>query len=303
MNIKPELLKVLACPICKSDVRLKSKRLNCINCQATYPIENGIPIMLAQNHKHYEHQREYFNKEFGSYKEYRLENWRISYLKRIFGALNIRDGLKTGNDLYLDIGVGGSGYTVIEAARKGVRAIGTDLSLVGIQQARKFAREEGVEKLCHFVVSSAEALPFKNAVFSKVSSIAVLEHLPHDKQAIAEISRIIKARGKTFVMVPNSYRRISPLFWVPYYVHDKSIGHLRHYRAEDLADEFRKQKFVVKEILYSGHFVKFAQMFVSLVFPRFKASRLWWTLEKMDLKKKRGIHGLHLHLIVEKTSS
>lgn len=300
MNINSELLKILACPICKSDVRVEGKGLSCVNCQATYPIDNGIPIMIVKNNEHYEHQREYFNKEFQTYQKYRLENWRISYLGRIFEALEIKNGLKTSNDLYLDIGTGGSGYTVIEAAKKGIRSIGTDLSLVGMQQARKFAGEEGVEQLCHFIVSSAEALPFKNKTFSKISSIAVLEHIPDDRQAIAEMARIIRTKGKIFVTVPNSYRCISPLFWAPHYIHDKRIGHLRHYRAEDLADEFRKHKFVVKEILYSGHFVKVIQIFLSLICPRFEASKLWWVLERMDLEKKRGRHGLQLHLIVKK---
>lgn len=298
--INPELLKILACPICKSDVRVEGKGLSCVNCQATYPINNGVPIMIVKDSEHYKHQREYFNKEFRTYKKYRLENWRISYLERIFEALEIKNDLKIGDDLYLDVGVGGSGYTVIEAAKKGVRSIGTDLSLVGMQQAKKFAREEGIEKFCHFVVSSAEALPFRNKTFSKISSIAVLEHIPDDKQAIAEMARIIRAKGKIFVTVPNSYRYISPLFWFPCYVHDKRIGHLRHYWAEDLADEFRKRKFVVKEILYSGHFVKMVQIFLSLIFSHFEASKLWWVLERMDLEKKRGRHGLQLHLIGEK---
>lgn len=73
--------------------------------------------------------------------------------------------------------------------------------------------------------------------------------------------------------------------------------------AEDLADEFCKHKFVVKEILYSGHFVKIIQIFLSLIFPHFEASKLWWVLEGMDLEKKRGRHSLQLHLIGEKAPS
>jgi uncharacterized protein YbaR (Trm112 family) len=60
--VDKELLKILACPVCKADVKLidlrgKKKspkerkwdgKLVCVSkkCGITYPIEDGIPIML-----------------------------------------------------------------------------------------------------------------------------------------------------------------------------------------------------------------------------------------------------------------
>jgi ubiquinone/menaquinone biosynthesis C-methylase UbiE len=67
-----------------------------------------------------------------------------------------------------------------------------------------------------------------------VSSIAVLEHLIDDNRAIAEISRVIKDRGKLFITVSNAYKRILPLFWLISYFHDKRVGHLRHYSEKEL---------------------------------------------------------------------
>jgi hypothetical protein len=50
--IDPELLKILACPICKSDIKLVNEKLACVNrkCKATYSIEDKIPIMLPSDH-------------------------------------------------------------------------------------------------------------------------------------------------------------------------------------------------------------------------------------------------------------
>jgi uncharacterized protein len=44
--ISAELLKILACPACKTSVALDGDRLVCSSCGRRYRIENGIPIML-----------------------------------------------------------------------------------------------------------------------------------------------------------------------------------------------------------------------------------------------------------------
>ena len=46
--IDDELLKILACPACKADVKLENNKIVCTNlkCNKKYPIKDGIPIML-----------------------------------------------------------------------------------------------------------------------------------------------------------------------------------------------------------------------------------------------------------------
>lgn len=46
--IDEELLKILACPKCKSDIELRDNKIICKNpdCGLKYPIRDGIPIML-----------------------------------------------------------------------------------------------------------------------------------------------------------------------------------------------------------------------------------------------------------------
>jgi len=46
--IDDELLKILACPLCKADVILKEEKIVCTKCQRRYPIKDGIPIMLIE---------------------------------------------------------------------------------------------------------------------------------------------------------------------------------------------------------------------------------------------------------------
>ena len=45
--IDKDLLSILACPACKSDVELREDKVICTQCGLKYPIRDGIPIMLV----------------------------------------------------------------------------------------------------------------------------------------------------------------------------------------------------------------------------------------------------------------
>jgi uncharacterized protein len=49
MPISPALLAILACPLCKADVRLTAdeKGLKCVSCHRVYPIKDDIPVMIV----------------------------------------------------------------------------------------------------------------------------------------------------------------------------------------------------------------------------------------------------------------
>ena len=46
--IDPKLLEILACPACKTGVKLDGDRLVCVQCARRYPIRDGIPVMLIE---------------------------------------------------------------------------------------------------------------------------------------------------------------------------------------------------------------------------------------------------------------
>lgn len=49
MAIDPKLLEILACPLCKTEVRLTAdgSGLRCAQCRRIYPIREDIPVMLV----------------------------------------------------------------------------------------------------------------------------------------------------------------------------------------------------------------------------------------------------------------
>jgi SAM-dependent methyltransferase len=248
---------------------------------------------LSEQHRR---QRAYFGKEFAGYAGYEVENWRLSYIERIFGALGVLEGRSP----YLDVGVGGSGATVIEAGRRGAESVGCDLSPEGVLAADRFAREEGVKDRTAFVVCAAEALPFPDSGFRSASAVALLEHLDDDQTAVAELARVLEPGARLWLMVPHAFRYMPPPVWPLYWWHDRRIGHKRHYderRLVRLCAEFGLEHV---RTVYSAHPVKLLQAAAAKLLPRMRAPRspAWWRLEQLDrCAEKRPWGALHLNAV------
>jgi hypothetical protein len=50
MAIHPELLEILACPLCKTPVEVvdAGSGLRCAQCRRVYPVRDDIPVMLPE---------------------------------------------------------------------------------------------------------------------------------------------------------------------------------------------------------------------------------------------------------------
>jgi uncharacterized protein YbaR (Trm112 family) len=46
LMIDKELLDILACPLCKTEVILENDKIVCTNCGRRYPVKDDIPVML-----------------------------------------------------------------------------------------------------------------------------------------------------------------------------------------------------------------------------------------------------------------
>ncbi len=44
--IDKELLDILACPLCKTEVKLEDDKIECTKCGRRYPVKDDIPVML-----------------------------------------------------------------------------------------------------------------------------------------------------------------------------------------------------------------------------------------------------------------
>lgn len=290
-----EMLPLLKCPYCGNlDLRLKTKRLLCYRCKKTYEIVDGIPIFLNINYLNKQEcdQKQWFENHYSKFskKNYKLENWRLSILKRIFFSVSSRK-----ISSYLDIGCGATGYTVIEAAKQNNwLSVGVDISLEAMIKAKGLAEKQKVGDKTAFVVCSAENLPFKDNIFDFVSAISVLEHLENDQKVVQNIHGILKRKGLFFVLVPNACKRIWPFLWPIIFYNDRKLGHERHYSIKDLA--CLMDGFLLKKYFYNAHLRKIA----ATVLEKTKLidEKKWWEIEKNDINQDPT--GVQLNSVFQK---
>lgn len=113
----------------------------------------------------------------------------------------------TDQDVVLDLGCG-FGRHAYGAAARGARVIASDLSLPELIDIRStlaamhLSGEVSSENSLELAASDACRLPFGNESFTKIIASEVLEHIPHDQQAIAELARVLRPGGMLAVTVP-----------------------------------------------------------------------------------------------------
>jgi SAM-dependent methyltransferase len=150
-----------------------------------------------------------------------------------------RLGLRAGDRL-LDLGCGG-GRHAFEALRRGARVVALDrdqdelfdaLTIIAAMEETGETAEPGAGAAAR---GDALALPFPDGAFDRVIAAEVLEHIPADRAALAELVRVLKPGGTIAVTVPR---------WLPERIcwalsdeyHGKPGGHIRIYKAGELAD-------------------------------------------------------------------
>ncbi len=151
-----------------------------------------------------------------------------------YARLGVRPG-----DRLLDLGCG-FGRHAYQAARLGAAVVAYD---AGADEVHNVAATFGAMAVADeldaqtarvgAVQGDALALPFAEATFDRVIASEVLEHIPDDERAMAELARVLRPGGSMAVTVP----RCGPEFvnWVlSDEYHDVPGGHVRIYRQRQL---------------------------------------------------------------------
>jgi SAM-dependent methyltransferase len=119
-----------------------------------------------------------------------------------FGRFPITPG-----ERLLDLGCGG-GRHAFEAYRRGARVVAADLdggelaSVGGMFGAMRLAGEAGPPGAAAAARCDARRLPFGDGAFDKVIAAEILEHVPDDGAAMAEVARVLRPGGIAAVTVP-----------------------------------------------------------------------------------------------------
>jgi SAM-dependent methyltransferase len=150
-----------------------------------------------------------------------------------FAQFPIRSG-----DRVLDLGCG-AGRHAFELYRRGANVVAFDHDgdeLIGVDRmfrAMDAAGEPPATATAKVVQGDVLSLPFPDASFDAVVAAEVLEHIPDDERAMAEIARIVRPGGKVAVTVPRWWPE--QICWaLSREYHDVPGGHVRIYRGDQV---------------------------------------------------------------------
>ena len=142
-------------------------------------------------------------------------------------------------DKVLDLGCG-FGRHAYQAARLDAQVVAFDFGADEVRNvqdtfgAMAVAGElDPVESRVGAVQGDALALPFPDDAFDRVIASEILEHIPDDEQAMAELARVLRPGGTMAITVP----RAGPEFinWsLSEEYHNVPGGHVRIYRQSQL---------------------------------------------------------------------
>lgn len=122
----------------------------------------------------------------------------------------------------LDVGCS-TGYLLedLRAALPGARLIGVDLIAGGLRKAHTNVTD------ALLLQADACALPLADAGVDALLSANLLEHVPDDERALAEIARVLRPGARAVVVVPVGPHN--------YDYYDRHLGHERRYARGELA--------------------------------------------------------------------
>lgn len=218
------LLPILCCPLTRQPLALKADpaRLETANGEHTYPIIDGIPVLLPPtlieawlDHRNREAKQRY--------------DWYASKLARFGPSLSLNVGTAENyrrlcDELQASVG---------PDDRANVLVIGGATEGLGISALRSAAEIEllGVDLAIGpstQVVSDAHVLPFRDGTFDAVVCQAVLEHVADPPVAVAEIHRVLKPLGWVYSEIPFMQQVHEGAHDVTRYT---LVGHRRLFRA------------------------------------------------------------------------
>lgn len=154
-----------------------------------------------------------------------------------------RIGLGRGERL-LDLGCGG-GRHAFEGLRRGARVVALDASAGELHQVRDTvgamldAGQIAKDDEAGAVQGDALRLPFADASFDRVIAAEVLEHVPDDTTAMAELARVLRPGGTMAVTVPRAGPELVNWALSDEY-HDVPGGHVRIYRRRTLVGRLER---------------------------------------------------------------
>jgi ubiquinone/menaquinone biosynthesis C-methylase UbiE len=180
-------------------------------------------------------------------------------------AILTRLGPLEAGSVVVDLGCS-TGYLLagVRAGYPGATLVGIDLVGAGLRKAHVNVPE------ARLVQADACALPLADSSVDAAVSANLLEHVPDDQRALAELRRVLRPGAPAVLVVPAGAR--------VYDYYDRFLGHERRYARGELSDKARRAGLEVLESMYLG----------SLLYPAF------WLVKQRNRRRYDHLRGVAL---------
>ena len=196
------LRRLLACPACRSQMMWASDEATCEGCGKRYPVEGGIPILLADraaaDHDDLDHDHGHGGSTGDAHKDrqaahFDRETAAEFEITRPHGTARLYEWLLREKFRRAVAPLGGLGsYMDAEFLNElGAAVITSDISLGAARRARERASRVGFPLLS--IVADVERLPAADAALDLVYVHDGLHHLERPDAGIAEMARVGRA--------------------------------------------------------------------------------------------------------------
>lgn len=229
----------LICPQCRSDdLEERDQLLCCHDCQATYPVNKGRPVMLAGDLDQFAQEIAVQDRVALDYEAARYSNEYALRYHRWWTDLMLRTVKTEGRILDNGCGIG----PLFE------RLPSADIMGLDISSAMLDAASRHSDRL---ILGNSQNLPFADASFDLAFCRSLLHHLPDPAEAVAEMHRVLRPGGELVLVDPNT----SILSWLPrkmfYHGDHFSDDHENMSRAR--FEKMLEGSFVIEKIQYFGY--------------------------------------------------
>jgi ubiquinone/menaquinone biosynthesis C-methylase UbiE len=197
-ELADEVLRILRCLNCQSELRQEAEGLACAGCGRKYPQVEGVVRFVDE-----QHYAGSFGFQWRAFRQTQLDNESSRRSEHDFRRRTGFEPADLAGKLVLDVGCGMGRFAEV-AMRWGARVVGVDLS-----GAAEVAHENLYEKVKNqqavFFQADVFQLPFTAESFDYIYSLGVLHHTPDCKAAFAALPRLLKPGGRIAIWLYSRY--------------------------------------------------------------------------------------------------
>ena len=233
--LRPFLCQLICCPDCRGALydtsarrdsplglsnkdRSKDLSLHCEGCQASFPVEEGVPLLFSKKiqqetaykifYKEYDEREQKLPEIYHPIANYlQMDSMeRLKYhLLNGFSSLRLRRSASKVRRRLMSLArfIGPTaGLTILDVgAREGLLLSllkGNKVAFDVMPMSLRYGQERGNSGVAGF----GERLPFKDNSFDVVVCSQVLEHVLQAEAAAAEMTRVLKPAGRVIIETP-----------------------------------------------------------------------------------------------------